>query len=135
MRPLESLFQRLVGETVRLPGCTEEEQLMTSIATHLSNVLATRAGSVKMLPDYGLPDLNNMNMSAHETLKQSRAAIEKTIRAYEPRLSEVYVMSGEHSENILSLQFSIRAIVKSGGIKKAARFTAVVSGAGKVSVS
>ncbi|MFH7617737.1 type VI secretion system baseplate subunit TssE, partial [Pseudomonas syringae pv. tagetis] len=67
MSPLESLLQRLVGETVRLPGCSEEAQLMTSIATHLSNVLATRAASVKMLPDYGLPDLNILKMSARET--------------------------------------------------------------------
>ncbi|MCF5674343.1 type VI secretion system baseplate subunit TssE, partial [Pseudomonas syringae] len=73
-----SLFERLAGHNTQR-GLDNEERLMISIAAHLSNMLGTRAGSVKMLPDYGLPDLNDMNLSLHETLKQSRTAIEKVI--------------------------------------------------------
>ncbi|KPX18519.1 Type VI secretion system lysozyme-related protein [Pseudomonas savastanoi] len=101
----------------------------------MSNMLGARAGSVKMLPDYGLPDLNDMSMSAHDILRQSRVAIEKAVRLYEPRLSEVYVMSEGHSENRLILQFFIDAILKADGIKKAVRFSATVSEAGRVRVS
>ncbi|MDU8497657.1 type VI secretion system baseplate subunit TssE [Pseudomonas syringae] len=135
MRPPGSLFERLAGVTLQHPGFSEEEQLTASIARHLSNLLGSRAGSVKMLPDYGLPDLNNMNMSAHDTLRQSRMAIEKAVRLYEPRLSEVYVMSEECLGNKLKLKFFIEAILKADGIQKAVRFSVTVNEAGKLKVS
>ncbi|KTB75107.1 MULTISPECIES: type VI secretion system baseplate subunit TssE [Pseudomonas] len=135
MRGLGSLFERLAEVRLQPPGFSEQEQLTASIATHLSNMLGARAGSVKMLPDYGLPDLNDMSMSAHDILRQSRVAIEKAVRLYEPRLSEVYVMSEGHSENRLTLQFFIDATLKADGIKKAVRFSATVSEAGRVRVS
>ncbi|WP_024646494.1 type VI secretion system baseplate subunit TssE [Pseudomonas syringae] len=128
-----SLFERLAGHKAH-SGLDNEGRLMTSIAVHLSNMLGTRAGSVKMLPDYGLPDLNDMNLSLHETLKQSRAAIEKVIRTYEPRLVDVYVSSGESRGCPLQRQFAIDASVEIAGIRKAVRFFATVSGSGHVSI-
>ena len=48
---------------------------MASVAAHLAKMLSTRAGSVQTLPDYGLPDLNDMRLSLHDSLQQARIAI------------------------------------------------------------
>jgi type VI secretion system lysozyme-like protein len=66
---------------------------MASVAAHLAKMLSTRAGSVQTLSDYGLPDLNDMRLSLHDSLSQARQAIENFIEAYEPRLSAVRVIS------------------------------------------
>ena len=66
---------------------------MASVAAHLAKMLSTRAGSVQTLSDYGLPDLNDMRLSLHDSLSQARLAIESFIEAYEPRLSNVRVIS------------------------------------------
>jgi type VI secretion system protein len=54
---------------------------MASVATHLAKMLSTRAGSVQTLPDYGLPDLNDMRLSLHDSLQQARIAIEGLLRS------------------------------------------------------
>src|SRR3990167_2431586 len=81
----KSLFERL-EQGASNPGAT-----VASIAAHLGKMLSTRAGSVQTLPDYGLPDLNDMRLSLHESLSQSRLHIERFIQAYEPRLTNVRV--------------------------------------------
>src|SRR3990167_4037976 len=82
-----SLFERL-EQGASNPGAT-----VASIAAHLGKMLSTRAGSVQTLPDYGLPDLNDMRLSLHDSLQQARIAIERFIEAYEPRLRDVRVIS------------------------------------------
>ncbi|WP_223113474.1 type VI secretion system baseplate subunit TssE [Pseudomonas syringae] len=135
MNPKGSLFERLVAENMRQPPCPPgEERLMVSIASHVSQLLCTRAGTVKMLPDYGLPDLNDMSVSFHESVRQSREAIEKTVRLYEPRLSEVCVVPEENENCLLRRQFSINASVEVYGIKKPVRLFATLSGSGEVTV-
>lgn len=85
MRHPSSLFERL--ESYTSPGACR----LTSVAAHLTKMLSTRAGSVQTLPDYGLPDLNDMRLSLHECLTQSRLLIERFIQTYEPRLVNVRV--------------------------------------------
>jgi cyclic pyranopterin phosphate synthase len=67
-----SLFERLGGEASQRAGWSREVAAMASVATHLAKMLSTRAGSVQTLPDYGLPDLNDMRLSLHDSLQQAR---------------------------------------------------------------
>ncbi|KAA8705513.1 type VI secretion system baseplate subunit TssE [Pseudomonas cannabina] len=127
-----SLFERLAGQT--MPDIDNEQRLMSSIAAHVSEMLGTRAGSVKMLPDYGLPDLNDISLSSHEASRQSRAAIEEVIRTYEPRLFDVHVMPDESRDCPLKRRFSIGACVEINGIRKSVRFLATLSGNGQVRI-
>ena len=90
-----SLFERLGGEAGQRAGWSREVAVMASVAAHLAKMLSTRAGSVQTLPDYGLPDLNDMRLSLHDALQQARSAIESFIEKYEPRLSQVRVSSAE----------------------------------------
>jgi type VI secretion system protein len=98
-------------------------------------MLSTRAGSVQTLPDYGLPDLNDMRLSLHESLNQARLAIERFIEAYEPRLSNVRVSSGPPNDDQLRLSFSIEGLLEIDGIKRQVSFAACLHGSGQVKVS
>ena len=88
-----SLFERLKGDAQRRAGLSRERAVMASVAAQLTRMLSTRAGSVQTLPDYGLPDLNDMSVSLHTALSQARQSIETFIDQYEPRLTQVRVVS------------------------------------------
>lgn len=108
---------------------------MASVAAHLAKMLSTRAGSVQTLSDYGLPDLNDMRLSLHDSLSQARTAIESFIEAYEPRLSAVHVISLPREHDQLRLAFSIEGLLEVDGFKRQVSFTACLDGSGQVKVS
>ena len=130
-----SLFERLCGEASQRAGWSREVAAMASVATHLAKMLSTRAGSVQTLPDYGLPDLNDMRLSLHDSLQQARIAIERFIEAYEPRLSEVRVISLPRDNNPLSLAFAIEGLLEVDGFKRQVSFSARLDGSGQVKVN
>lgn len=98
-------------------------------------MLSTRAGSVQTLADYGLPDLNDMRLSLHDALSQARLAIESFIEAYEPRLTNVRVVSLPRDHDQLKLAFSIEGLLEVEGIKRQVSFAARLNGSGQVKVS
>lgn len=134
-RPYGSLFERLAGESVNRAGLTSEESLTASVAAHLTKMLSTREGSVQALPDYGLPDLNDMNKSLHDVLMDSRSAIEAFIQKYEPRLSSVRVTLEPAHHQALKLLFSIEGVLHVEGIKCHVSFSARLVGHANVSVT
>jgi type VI secretion system protein len=129
-----SLFERLNGGAAQAPRQPHEANLTASVAGHLAKMLSTRAGSVQTLPDYGLPDLNDMRLSLHDALSQSRQAIESFIERYEPRLSKVQVTSLPRDHHHLSLSFRIDGLLEVGGDKRPVQFAASLDGSGKVTL-
>lgn len=130
-----SLFERLSGEAKQRAGWDREVAVMASVATHLAKMLSTRAGSVQTLPDYGLPDLNDMRLSLHDSLQQARIAIERFIEAYEPRLHQVRVISLPRDHDPLSLAFAIEGLLEVDGSKRQVSFSARLDGSGQVKVN
>ena len=124
-----SLFERLECDAPT-PACS-----VASVAAHLEKMLSTRAGSVQTLPDYGLPDLNDMRLSLHESLSQSRVLIERFIRAYEPRLANVRVRVLPRVSEPLTLAFSIEAALLLEGVMQPVVFHARLADTGRVEVS
>ncbi|WP_219731823.1 MULTISPECIES: type VI secretion system baseplate subunit TssE [unclassified Pseudomonas] len=131
VRGYRSLFERL--ERLERPAATSASSV-TSVANHLGKMLSIRAGSVQTLPDYGMPDLNDMNQSLHESLSQSRLLIERFIRAYEPRLKQVKVMMLPRGHDPLALAFAIEATLVVKGVAQPVVFTARLSDSGRVEV-
>lgn len=129
-----SLFERLGGETQQRSGLSREASILASVAAHLAKMLSTRAGSVQTLPDYGLPDLNDMRFSLHDSLTQAREAIEAFIERYEPRLSQVQVASLPRDGDLLRLAFSIEGWLEVEGCKRLITLTARLDGSGQVHV-
>ena len=81
-----------------------------SIRHNLSRVLGTRQGAVQALPDYGLPDLNDLTLSRSELQSMLSSAIERQIILYEPRLRDPQVASLPMREDSpFTLLFSIQA--------------------------
>jgi len=105
------------------------------VAAHLAKMLSTRLGSVQTLSDYGLPDLNDMRLSLHDSLSQARRAIEHFIEAYEPRLRDVRVISLPRDDDQLRLTFRIEALLEVEGLKQQVAFAAKLDGSGQVKVS
>jgi type VI secretion system protein len=128
-----SLFERLAGRPEKRAGLGLEDCVVASVAAHLAEMLSTRAGSVQTLPDYGLPDLNDMNLSLHDSLVQARKAIERFIESYEPRLSEIRVTAIPRCDPF-RLLFTIEGLIEVAGIGRDVRFSAALDGAGKVTV-
>ncbi|MDY7532741.1 type VI secretion system baseplate subunit TssE [Pseudomonas sp. Bout1] len=125
-----SLFERLesgVGRSQQ--GCVVE-----SVANHLAKMLSTRVGSVQTLPDYGLPDLNDMRLSLHDSLSQARFLIERFIQAYEPRLKDVCVKALPGSHDPLALAFSIEGEMQVDGLTQAVAFCASLAHGAQVEV-
>ncbi|MFL1503874.1 type VI secretion system baseplate subunit TssE [Pseudomonas sp. O64] len=123
-----SLFERLECDA-RTRTCG-----VASVAAHLGKMLSTRAGSVQTLPDYGLPDLNDMRLSLHESMSQSRVLIERFIRAYEPRLVNVRVRVLPRGSDPLALAFAIDAALMIDGVMQPVVFNARLVDAGRVEV-
>jgi len=134
MRRYGSLFERLGGEAEQRVGWSREVAAMASVAAHLAKMLSTRAGSVQTLSDYGLPDLNDMRLSLHDSLSQARRAIESFIETYEPRLSNVRVVSLPRDHDQLKLSFSIEGLLEVEGVKRQVSFAARLDGSGQVRV-
>lgn len=128
-----SLFERLGG----IPddrSKNRRDAIRDSVAAHLSKMLSTRAGSVLALPDYGMPDLNNMSLSLHDALTQGRVAIERFISTYEPRLTEVRLISMPNEATPLNLVFAIEGQLQVEGSKSLVVLSARLNDGGRVSV-
>src|SRR5690606_22198470 len=130
-----SLFERLGGETASRARLDHEVAVMASVAAHLAKMLSTRAGSVQTLPDYGLPDLNDMRLSLHDALQQARMAIERFIEQYEPRLKQVRVISLPRTHDPLRQAFAIDAMLELDGLRRQVSFSASLDGSGQVNVN
>lgn len=129
-----SLFERLECQAFADEGRGSTDRVVASVATHLGKMLSTRAGSVQTLPDYGLPDLNDMRLSLHESLSQARLLIERFIQAYEPRLSNVRITALPRDRDPLALAFAIEGALDVGGVVQSVAFCARLNGGGQVEV-
>ncbi|WP_185267967.1 type VI secretion system baseplate subunit TssE [Halopseudomonas xiamenensis] len=129
-----SLFERLAGETGQRRSLAQTDAVAASVSRHLARMLSTRAGSVQTLPDYGLPDLNDMRLSVHDALQQARSAIEGFIERHEPRLHGVRVIALPRHHDPLCLAFAIEGTLEVDGQRQKIRFAASLDGSGRVQV-
>jgi type VI secretion system protein len=99
-----SLFERLtLGEIAE--NMDEDD----SIRQHLLRMFTARQGSVQALPDYGLPDINDLTLSRAELIKETCTGIEECIKKYEPRLLDVQVSYRPMPDETFSLGMHIAA--------------------------
>lgn len=100
-----------------------------SIRLHLLRMLTTRQGAVQALPDYGLPDLNDLSLSRAEVVRQCCLAIEKCIAKFEPRLRGATVAHVSIDEGQFNMGFRIEAMREdSDGTQVPWRWSVVMDG-------
>ncbi|UQZ90378.1 type VI secretion system baseplate subunit TssE [Deltaproteobacteria bacterium Smac51] len=99
-----SLFERLTSP----PDAAEIDE-DESIRRHIERMLTARRGSVQALPDYGLPDLNDLSYSKSDLLAECCRFIAESLENYEPRLTRVKVEPQAGMDDPLTLAFTINA--------------------------
>jgi type VI secretion system protein len=84
-----------------------------SIRLHLLRMLTARQGSVQALPDYGLPDINDLTLSRAELLQITCQAIKQCVERCEPRLTavEVHHLPLEDMQSAFTMGFHIKALI------------------------
>ncbi|PEH73897.1 type VI secretion system baseplate subunit TssE [Edwardsiella tarda] len=96
--PRPSLYEILYGNFtggLELNQVSEEEQVILSVLDNMQRILNTRAGSLKHLPDYGLPDMTTVLQGMPGTAHQLMRVLSGVLLKYEPRLKRVDVTMPE----------------------------------------
>ena len=89
-----SLYDILLGNfSGGLPLHTvgENTQVILSVLDNMQRILNTRAGSLKHLPDYGLPDMTKILQGMPGTAHQLISTLSQVLLKYEPRLKGIQV--------------------------------------------
>ncbi|HCP78697.1 MAG: type VI secretion system baseplate subunit TssE [Pusillimonas sp.] len=111
-----SLLERLsaLEEPLLVVGRTAERQLRDSIVGHLRKLLNTRAGSVPIDPNYGLPDMSNIagSFALGTTESLSESIIRQVVR-YEKRLLNPKIAVEEEKRDVITLRFELSGQVAS----------------------
>jgi type VI secretion system protein len=106
-----SLFERLAD-----PALAERRSLRpdagavaASIMANLHDLLNTRHGASAMLPDYGMPDFNDLVLQFPDAIEVIGQELRACITTYEKRLTSVRVVHVPDPANPLSLCYQISA--------------------------
>jgi type VI secretion system protein len=110
------------------------DRLMRSVASHLSHLLNTRQGSAATVPDYGLPDFNDMITRFPVAITEIKREIKRTVEKYEPRLQRVRVTHVPDEDKPLSLRYEVTAQLMVQGKRSNIWFETVFDDSGKVQV-
>ena len=116
--PRPSLYEILYGNFaggLELNQVSEEEQLILSVLDNMQRILNTRAGSLKHLPDYGLPDMTNILQGMPGTAHQLMRVLSDVLLKYDPRLKRIEVVMQEQTQPG-ELRYAIDAELKGAGL-------------------
>ncbi len=133
-------FERTVLERIDEPELdtrrmdVDPSQVAASVARHLTRMLNVRQGSVAILPDYGMPDFNDMAAQFPDGLNAVRRAIRDSIERYEPRLRRVSVKHVVNEDDPLDLRFRVSASLIVGEREQPVAFRTLIGHSGQVQV-
>lgn len=109
-------------------------RMSESIARHLTRMLNVRQGSCTTLPDYGMPDFNDLISQFPDGLNQIRRAIRDSVERYEPRLRRVSVKHVLDEADPLDLRFRITASMILDDREEPVTFETLIGDSGQVQV-
>ena len=131
----KSLFERIQHpEEGQYRLNVDANKVAESVLEHMRNLLNVRQGSVPAIPDYGLPDFNDMVSAFPDAIFELRRAIKTSIEKFEPRLCRVKVEHIPDEENPLNLRYEITAQLVTGDESTNVWFETTLDSAGKVAV-
>ncbi|MEX3786333.1 type VI secretion system baseplate subunit TssE [Paraburkholderia sp. BR14374] len=83
----DMLLGRIGGE--RLGAYDDRTLECLSVQQNVQRILNTRAGALKHLPDYGLPDMTNIYKALPSSAHALKQQMEATLLKYEPRIRAI----------------------------------------------
>lgn len=115
-----------------------DRQLRDSIVVYLTKLLNTRAGSVPVDPNYGMPDMSNIagSFALGTTESLSEAIIRQVVR-YEKRLQNPRISVEEETREVITLRFELIgdvAAVQEGDVLQPFAMTIRINSSGQIFV-
>ncbi|WP_244817792.1 type VI secretion system baseplate subunit TssE [Caballeronia sp. Lep1P3] len=87
-----------------------------SVQQNVRRILNTRAGALKHLPDYGLPDLTNIYKELPGSSHALKQQMETTLLKYEPRIRAIDIGILENDDPGLQVSFEMTCHLKRSGL-------------------
>lgn len=86
-----SLYDMLLGHIDGMSLYAHDNNTLEilSVLENVRRILNTRAGTLKHLPNYGLPDLSTIYRNLPASAHQLKAQVEATLLIYEPRIRAI----------------------------------------------
>lgn len=113
-----SLYDILLGHIDGEPlGSHDDKTLeILSVQANIRRILNTRAGAVKHVPDYGLPDLTDVYRNLPASVHDLRNQMETTLLKFEPRLRAVEIEIDDKPDPGLMVSFTMICHLKKAGL-------------------
>lgn len=113
-----SLYDMLLGHIGGEPLDRHDDRTLEclSVQQNVQRILNTRAGALKHLPDYGLPDLTNIYKALPASAHQLRDQMEATLLKYEPRIRSIDVVILENDDPGVLVSFEMTCHLKKAGL-------------------
>ena len=112
----------------------DRHRVAQSVVRHLRKMLNVRQGSVITLPDYGLPDFNDIVSQFPDSVNVVRRIIKDSLEKYEPILRRVSVRHLPNEDDPMDFRFEISARLVVDGEETPVSFETVFADGGKAHV-
>ncbi|MDR0243568.1 MAG: type VI secretion system baseplate subunit TssE [Burkholderia sp.] len=113
-----SLYDLLLGQIGGEPLDAYDDRTLEcmSVQQNVQRILNTRAGALKHLPDYGLPDLTNIYKALPASAHVLKQQMEATLVKYEPRIRSIDVDILENDDPGVMVCFEMTCHLKKAGL-------------------
>ncbi len=129
------LLESLLGRPLFPPSEDgTEPSLAWSIRNHLKVLLNTRKGTINFKPEYGLSDVSVVFKEFPDSIEMLRQQIERAIRDYEPRLTNVNASLVDREDKLFRATYLVSAEIRSGPEKESIRFRTRINSDGLMEI-
>nr|WP_281376261.1 type VI secretion system baseplate subunit TssE [Burkholderia guangdongensis] len=113
-----SLYDMLLGQIGGEPLDAYDDRTLEclSVQQNVRRILNARAGALKHLPDYGLPDLTNIYKALPASAHMLKEQMEATLLKYEPRIHSIDVEILENDDPGVLVSFEMTCHLKKAGL-------------------
>lgn len=113
-----SLYEMLLGhiDGEALDDHDDNTLEILSVQANIRRILNTRAGALKHVPDYGLPDLTEVYRNLPASVHDLRNQMEGTLLKFEPRLQSVGIEINDKPDPGLLVSFTMVCKLRKTGL-------------------
>ncbi|WP_042270622.1 type VI secretion system baseplate subunit TssE [Paraburkholderia heleia] len=113
-----SLYDMLLGQIDGEPLGNHDDRTLEilSVQANIRRILNTRAGALKHVPDYGLPDLTGIYRNLPASVHDLRGQMESTLLKFEPRLRAVEIEIDDKPDPGLLVSFIMICHLRKAGL-------------------
>ncbi|MEM5424617.1 MULTISPECIES: type VI secretion system baseplate subunit TssE [Paraburkholderia] len=113
-----SLYDMLLGHIngEALENHDDNTLEILSVQANIGRILNTRAGALKHVPDFGLPDLTDVYKNLPASVHDLRNQMEKTLLKFEPRLRSIDIEISDKPDPGLLVSFTMVCHLRKAGL-------------------